>query len=130
MPRRKLPPPPGEPPRESRHAGQQPKEVTDKVKELLDEGFEPGPISKRLNIGRSAVYRMTTNIALYGTPYAPKNDKPNGRPKLLTYEQEVVRRHDTHRFNVLTEVIGSGRVGESKPFRVSGRHGMVHPQQV
>lgn len=74
-------------------AGKQAQDVQDQIRELLQAGVDPTTIHRRLNVGRSSVYRMRRSIAQHGTAYAPVElNKRNGRPKTLTKEQELVSR--------------------------------------
>ena len=72
-------------------AGKQPPEVQEHIKELLEAGFDPTTIHRRLKVGRSSIYRMKRCLQQHGTPYMPlEMNKKNGRPKVLTAEQELV----------------------------------------
>jgi transposase len=74
-------------------AGKQPPEIQDQIKELLEAGFDPTTIHRRLKVGRSSIYRMKRCLEQHGTNYMPKEmNKKNGRPKVLTPEQELVSR--------------------------------------
>ena len=75
-------------------AGKQPPQVQDHIKELLEAGFDPTTIHRRLKVGRSSIYRMKRCLQQHGTAYMPVElNKKNGRPKVLTGEQELVCRH-------------------------------------
>lgn len=72
-------------------AGKQPPEVQENIKELLEAGFDPTTIHRRLKVGRSSIYRMKRCLQQHGTAYMPTElNKKNGRPKVLTAEQELV----------------------------------------
>ena len=72
-------------------AGKQPPEVQEHIKELLEAGFDPTTIHRRLKVGRSSIYRMKRCLQQHGTAYMPVElNKKNGRPKVLTGEQELV----------------------------------------
>lgn len=72
-------------------AGKQPPEVQEHIKELLEAGFDPTTIHRRLKVGRSSIYRMKRCLQQHGTAYMPTEmNKKNGRPKVLTGEQELV----------------------------------------
>ena len=72
-------------------AGKQPPEVQEHIKELLEAGFDPTTIHRRLKVGRSSIYRMKRCLQQHGTAYMPvEMNKKNGRPKVLTAEQELV----------------------------------------
>jgi transposase len=72
-------------------AGKQPPEVQEQIKELLEAGFDPTTIHRRLKVGRSSIYRMKRSLEQHGTNYMPKElNKKNGRPKVLTPAQELV----------------------------------------
>ena len=59
--------------------------------ELLEAGFDPTTIHRRLKVGRSSIYRMKRCLQQHGTPYMPTElNKKNGRPKVLSAEQELV----------------------------------------
>ncbi|SMY20908.1 unnamed protein product [Zymoseptoria tritici ST99CH_1A5] len=71
-------------------AGKQPPQIQDQIKELLEAGFDPTTIHRRLKVGRSSIYRMKRCLEQHGTNYMPKEmNKKNGRPKVLTPEQEL-----------------------------------------
>lgn len=81
-------------------SGKQAPEIQEQIKELLEAGFDPTTIHRRLKVGRSSIYRMKRCLQQHGTNYMPKElNKKNGRPKVLTAEQELVRR--TRRCRVL-----------------------------
>lgn len=62
------------------------------IKELLEAGFDPTTIHRRLKVGRSSIYRMKRCLQQHGTNYMPPElNKKNGRPKVLTPDQELVR---------------------------------------
>jgi hypothetical protein len=72
-------------------AGKQPPEVQEHIKELLEAGFDPTTIHRRLKVGRSSIYRMKRCLQQHGTAYMPVElNKKNGRPKVLSAEQELV----------------------------------------
>ena len=72
-------------------AGKQPAEVQEHIKELLEAGFDPTTIHRKLKVGRSSIYRMKRCLQQHGTAYMPTElNKKNGRPKVLTAEQELV----------------------------------------
>lgn len=72
-------------------SGKQAPEVQAQIKELLEAGFDPTTIHRRLKVGRSSIYRMKRCLQQHGTNYMPKElNKKNGRPKVLTAEQELV----------------------------------------
>ena len=72
-------------------AGKQPPEVQEHIKELLEAGFDPTTIHRRLKVGRSSIYRMKRCLQQHGTAYMPVElNKKNGRPKVLSTEQELV----------------------------------------
>ncbi|WPG99257.1 Hypothetical protein R9X50_00206800 [Acrodontium crateriforme] len=71
-------------------AGKQSTEVQDQIKHLLEAGFDPTTIHRRLKVGRSSIYRMKRCLQEHGTAYMPREmNKKNGRPKVLTAEQEL-----------------------------------------
>ncbi len=73
-------------------AGKQAPEVQAQIKELLEAGFDPTTIHRKLKVGRSSIYRMKRCLQQHGTTYMPSEmNKKNGRPKVLTAEQELVR---------------------------------------
>lgn len=73
-------------------AGKQPPEVQEHIKELLEAGFDPTTIHRRLKVGRSSIYRMKRCLQQHGTAYMPSElNKKNGRPKVLSSVQELVR---------------------------------------
>lgn len=75
-------------------AGKQPPHVQENIKELLEAGFDPTTIHRRLKVGRSSIYRMKRCLQQHGTAYMPTElNKKNGRPKVLTAEQELVSLH-------------------------------------
>lgn len=75
-------------------AGKQPPEIQEHIKELLEAGFDPTTIHRRLKVGRSSIYRMKRCLQQHGTAYMPvEMNKKNGRPKVLSGEQELVSRH-------------------------------------
>lgn len=72
-------------------AGKQPAHVQEHIKELLEAGFDPTTIHRRLKVGRSSIYRMKRCLQQHGTAYMPSEmNKKNGRPKVLTADQELV----------------------------------------
>jgi hypothetical protein len=72
-------------------SGKQSNEVQAQIKELLEAGFDPTTIHRRLKVGRSSIYRMKRCLELHGSNYMPPElNKKNGRPKVLTAEQELV----------------------------------------
>ena len=74
-------------------AGKQSPEVQAQIKELLEAGFDPTTIHRRLKVGRSSIYRMKRCLEQHGTAYMPTElNKKNGRPKVLSAEQELVGR--------------------------------------
>jgi transposase len=75
-------------------SGKQSNEVQAQIKELLEAGFDPTTIHRRLKVGRSSIYRMKRCLEQHGTNYMPPElNKKNGRPKVLTAEQELVSLH-------------------------------------
>ncbi|KAH9810065.1 hypothetical protein Tdes44962_MAKER01036 [Teratosphaeria destructans] len=71
-------------------AGKQPEAIQVQIKELLEAGFDPTTIHRKLKVGRSSIYRMKRNLQQHGTAYMPvEMNKKNGRPKVLTAEQEL-----------------------------------------
>ncbi|KAK1058357.1 hypothetical protein LTR74_013475 [Friedmanniomyces endolithicus] len=74
-------------------AGKQAPEVQAQIKELLEAGFDPTTIHRKLKVGRSSIYRMKRCLQQHGTTYMPSEmNKKNGRPKVLTAEQELAVR--------------------------------------
>lgn len=74
-------------------SGKQSPEVQAQIIEFLEAGIDPTTIHRRLKVGRSSVYRMKRCLEQHGTAYAPvETNKKNGRPKVLTSAQELVRR--------------------------------------
>ena len=72
-------------------AGKQPPQIQEQIKELLEAGFDPTTIHRRLKVGRSSIYRMKRCLQQHGTAYMPvEMNKKNGRPKVLSAEQELV----------------------------------------
>ena len=54
-------------------------------------GIDPTTIHRRLKVGRSSIYRMKRSLQQHGTAYAPpETNKKNGRPRVMTPEQELV----------------------------------------
>lgn len=75
-------------------SGKQSVEVQEQIKELLEAGFDPTTIHRKLKVGRSSIYRMKRCLQQHGTNYMPPElNKKNGRPKVLTAEQELVCWH-------------------------------------
>ncbi|KAF2165816.1 hypothetical protein M409DRAFT_24103 [Zasmidium cellare ATCC 36951] len=71
-------------------SGKQSPQVQEQIKELLEAGFDPTTIHRRLKVGRSSIYRMKRCLQQHGTNYMPPElNKKNGRPKVLTPEQEL-----------------------------------------
>ncbi|GIZ37676.1 hypothetical protein CKM354_000111700 [Cercospora kikuchii] len=71
-------------------SGKQSVEVQEQIKELLEAGFDPTTIHRKLKVGRSSIYRMKRCLQQHGTNYMPPElNKKNGRPKVLTAEQEL-----------------------------------------
>ncbi|TKA71577.1 hypothetical protein B0A55_07668 [Friedmanniomyces simplex] len=71
-------------------AGKQAPEVQAQIKELLEAGFDPTTIHRKLKVGRSSIYRMKRCLQQHGSAYMPTElNKKNGRPKVLTAEQEL-----------------------------------------
>ncbi|KAK3686842.1 hypothetical protein LTR37_019394 [Vermiconidia calcicola] len=71
-------------------AGKQSLEIQEQIRELLEAGFDPTTIHRRLKVGRSSIYRMKRCLQAHGTAYMPPElNKKNGRPKVLTAEQEL-----------------------------------------
>jgi DNA invertase Pin-like site-specific DNA recombinase len=48
-------------------AGKQPPEIQEQVRTLLEAGFDPTTIHRRLKIGRSSIYRMKRCLQQHGT---------------------------------------------------------------
>lgn len=72
-------------------SGKQSVEIQEQIKELLEAGFDPTTIHRKLKVGRSSIYRMKRCLQQHGTNYMPPEmNKKNGRPKVLTPEQELV----------------------------------------
>ncbi|CAK4030526.1 uncharacterized protein RCC_02295 [Lecanosticta acicola] len=70
--------------------GKQSPEIQEQIKELLEAGFDPTTIHRRLKVGRSSIYRMKRCLQQHGTNYMPPElNKKNGRPKVLTPDQEL-----------------------------------------
>jgi transposase len=72
-------------------SGKQSADVQQQIIEFLEAGIDPTTIHRRLKVGRSSIYRMKRSLQQHGTAYAPpETNKKNGRPKVLTAEQEQV----------------------------------------
>lgn len=72
-------------------SGKQSVEIQEQIKELLEAGFDPTTIHRKLKVGRSSIYRMKRCLQQHGTNYMPPEmNKKNGRPKVLTPDQELV----------------------------------------
>lgn len=72
-------------------SGKQSEEVQQQIVEFLEAGIDPTTIHRRLKVGRSSIYRMKRSLQQHGTAYAPpETNKKNGRPKVMTVEQEMV----------------------------------------
>ena len=72
-------------------SGKQNTDVQQQIIEFLEAGIDPTTIHRRLKVGRSSIYRMKRCLAQHGTAYAPpETNKKNGRPKVMTEEQEQV----------------------------------------
>jgi transposase len=72
-------------------SGKQTPEIQEQIKALLEAGFDPTTIHRKLKVGRSSIYRMKRCLQQYGTNYMPPEmNKKNGRPKVLTPDQELV----------------------------------------
>jgi hypothetical protein len=72
-------------------SGKQSADVQQQIIEFLEAGIDPTTIHRRLKVGRSSIYRMKRSLAQHGTAYAPpETNKKNGRPKVMTAEQEQV----------------------------------------
>ena len=72
-------------------SGKQSAQVQQQVIEFMKAGIDPTIIHRRLKVGRSSIYRMKRCLQQHGTPYAPpETNKKNGRPKVMTAEQEAV----------------------------------------
>ncbi|GAB1733312.1 hypothetical protein NU195Hw_g5575t1 [Hortaea werneckii] len=101
-------------------AGKQPPEVQQQIKELLEAGFDPTTIHRRLKVGRSSIYRMKRCLATHGTAYTPEeHNKKNGRPKVLTAEQELEVR------NWLRDPKNRGRYLDDLVWLIHERYGVV-----
>ncbi|RMY50488.1 hypothetical protein D0863_14860 [Hortaea werneckii] len=101
-------------------AGKQPPEVQLQIKELLEAGFDPTTIHRRLKVGRSSIYRMKRCLATHGTAYTPEeHNKKNGRPKVLTAEQELEVR------NWLRDPKNRGRYLDDLVWLIHERYGVV-----
>jgi hypothetical protein len=75
-------------------SGKQSADVQQQIIEFLEAGIDPTTIHRRLKVGRSSIYRMKRSLQQHGTAYAPpETNKKNGRPKVLTAEQEQVGFH-------------------------------------
>lgn len=73
-------------------SGKQSAEVQQQIIEFLEAGIDPTTIHRRLKVGRSSIYRMKRCLQQHGTAYAPpETNKKNGRPRVMTQEQELVR---------------------------------------
>jgi hypothetical protein len=72
-------------------SGKQTAPVQQQIIEFLEAGIDPTTIHRRLKVGRSSIYRMKRCLQQHGTAYAPpETNKKNGRPKVMTAEQEQV----------------------------------------
>jgi hypothetical protein len=72
-------------------SGKQSAHVQQQIVEFLEAGIDPTTIHRRLKVGRSSIYRMKRCLQQHGTAYAPpETNKKNGRPKVMTAEQEFV----------------------------------------
>lgn len=72
-------------------SGKQNADVQKQIIEFLEAGIDPTTIHRRLKVGRSSIYRMKRCLQQHGTAYAPpETNKKNGRPKVMTAEQEQV----------------------------------------
>jgi transposase len=72
-------------------SGKQSADVQQQIIEFLEAGIDPTTIHRRLKVGRSSIYRMKRSLQQHGTAYAPpETNKKNGRPKVLSAEQEQV----------------------------------------
>lgn len=72
-------------------SGKQSANVQQQIIEFLEAGIDPTTIHRRLKVGRSSIYRMKRSLQQHGTAYAPpETNKKNGRPKVLSAEQEQV----------------------------------------
>ena len=72
-------------------SGKQTAHVQQQIIEFLEAGIDPTTIHRRLKVGRSSIYRMKRCLQQHGTAYAPpETNKKNGRPKVMTAEQEYV----------------------------------------
>lgn len=72
-------------------SGKQSADVQQQIIEFLEAGIDPTTIHRRLKVGRSSIYRMKRCLQQHGTAYAPpETNKKNGRPKVMTAEQEQV----------------------------------------
>ena len=48
-------------------AGKQTPEMQERIRELLEAGFDPTAIHRKLKVGRSSIYRMKRNLQRHGT---------------------------------------------------------------
>jgi hypothetical protein len=72
-------------------SGKQSAQVQQQIIEFLEAGIDPTTIHRRLKVGRSSIYRMKRCLQQHGTAYAPpETNKKNGRPKVMTADQERV----------------------------------------
>lgn len=72
-------------------SGKQNADVQRQIIEFLEAGIDPTTIHRRLKVGRSSIYRMKRCLQQHGTAYAPpETNKKNGRPRVMTNEQEQV----------------------------------------
>ena len=44
-------------------------------------------IARTMGISKKTIWRIHSNLKTYGTATAPKEDKPKGRPTILTEEE-------------------------------------------
>ena len=47
-------------------------------------------IARAMGISKKTIWRIHANLKAYGTTTAPKEDKPKGRPTILTEEEHEV----------------------------------------
>ena len=68
--------------------------TTQKDRELITARLfrrEPVPdIARSTGISKKTIWRISYNLKTFGTAVAPREDKPRGRPPLLTKEEHEV----------------------------------------
>ena len=105
--------------------------TTQKDRELITARLfrrEPVPdIARSTGISKKTIWRISYNLKTFGTAVAPREDKPRGRPPLLTKEEhEVFVSATALLYSLLTSASGLGPVHARQSYSSSRGYGGLH----